>query len=444
MLTNAELGAFLDHGDGEVRSFAAEVLAEVADPAPVNAEDAQRGIDRFGGAHATHVWRAMVALPHSDRSLQWMLEKLASTPAEAEAHLRCVQALEGLDFDLLLRNWPIIREAEQVPEPTRRHLEARLGLADQSPEDSWDQLMDLAVQNRGKCLTEFHSNLIDHLVEAAARGGESMAQRALAMVGDDSAADWREWFAVSVLGQLRYKPAVGSLVDRGKVLEDDDLIDEVVKTLGLIGGRDTLVRAMEAFPEAMFDYRITISRLPVILRFPENERLLLDLLEQETDESVRTDLLIGLAEICPTDVATLEVLRSAAIEGSYDPVVVDLEELLLPLGTMVGYEPPEAARWRKSLRKRRARQASLRGKFNRGIQELRALEALASEQSPPVRPAALDEDDIPYDCEPTEPWPVVETIRRELPKTGRNDPCPCGSGRKYKKCCMRKTQETRH
>lgn len=22
-------------------------------------------------------------------------------------------------------------------------------------------------------------------------------------------------------------------------------------------------------------------------------------------------------------------------------------------------------------------------------------------------------------------------------KTGRNDPCPCGSGRKYKHCCMR-------
>jgi len=23
-------------------------------------------------------------------------------------------------------------------------------------------------------------------------------------------------------------------------------------------------------------------------------------------------------------------------------------------------------------------------------------------------------------------------------KTGRNDPCPCGSGKKYKKCCLRK------
>lgn len=26
---------------------------------------------------------------------------------------------------------------------------------------------------------------------------------------------------------------------------------------------------------------------------------------------------------------------------------------------------------------------------------------------------------------------------RPAPKVGRNDPCPCGSGRKYKKCCGR-------
>jgi preprotein translocase subunit SecA len=28
-------------------------------------------------------------------------------------------------------------------------------------------------------------------------------------------------------------------------------------------------------------------------------------------------------------------------------------------------------------------------------------------------------------------------IRRSLPKVGRNDPCPCGSGKKYKNCCGR-------
>ncbi len=29
----------------------------------------------------------------------------------------------------------------------------------------------------------------------------------------------------------------------------------------------------------------------------------------------------------------------------------------------------------------------------------------------------------------------TDTIRREAPKVGRNDPCSCGSGKKFKKCC---------
>lgn len=31
--------------------------------------------------------------------------------------------------------------------------------------------------------------------------------------------------------------------------------------------------------------------------------------------------------------------------------------------------------------------------------------------------------------------PKPETLRHQGPRVGRNDPCPCGSGRKYKKCC---------
>jgi uncharacterized protein YecA (UPF0149 family) len=36
--------------------------------------------------------------------------------------------------------------------------------------------------------------------------------------------------------------------------------------------------------------------------------------------------------------------------------------------------------------------------------------------------------DCAHDHEPQQP------IRRAEPKVGRNDPCPCGSGKKYKKC----------
>ena len=32
----------------------------------------------------------------------------------------------------------------------------------------------------------------------------------------------------------------------------------------------------------------------------------------------------------------------------------------------------------------------------------------------------------------------VEPIRNRGEKVGRNEPCPCNSGKKYKNCCMRK------
>jgi preprotein translocase subunit SecA len=34
-----------------------------------------------------------------------------------------------------------------------------------------------------------------------------------------------------------------------------------------------------------------------------------------------------------------------------------------------------------------------------------------------------------------EDTPAAATVKRVAAKVGRNDPCPCGSGKKYKKCC---------
>ncbi len=37
--------------------------------------------------------------------------------------------------------------------------------------------------------------------------------------------------------------------------------------------------------------------------------------------------------------------------------------------------------------------------------------------------------------------PKQTTARNASPKVGRNEPCPCGSGKKYKKCCGAVTQK---
>jgi preprotein translocase subunit SecA len=51
-----------------------------------------------------------------------------------------------------------------------------------------------------------------------------------------------------------------------------------------------------------------------------------------------------------------------------------------------------------------------------------AIRGSASAVAEPPRPARTGGDD------------VVRQVKRDEPKVGRNDPCPCGSGKKYKKC----------
>lgn len=41
----------------------------------------------------------------------------------------------------------------------------------------------------------------------------------------------------------------------------------------------------------------------------------------------------------------------------------------------------------------------------------------------------------PHDIYDNIRWTYLEPYVREEPKIGRNSPCPCGSGKKYKKCC---------
>jgi len=63
-----------------------------------------------------------------------------------------------------------------------------------------------------------------------------------------------------------------------------------------------------------------------------------------------------------------------------------------------------------------------------------------------LREERSDPPTYPSLAEKLFPPPVVVQNRylsmyvREEPKVGRNDPCPCGSGKKYKKCCLAKQQ----
>ncbi|WP_280546724.1 MULTISPECIES: preprotein translocase subunit SecA [unclassified Halomonas] len=74
-------------------------------------------------------------------------------------------------------------------------------------------------------------------------------------------------------------------------------------------------------------------------------------------------------------------------------------------------------------------------------EEVEALERQRREALDREKASAASRHDAPsmapgeQDEAPTAPGADGRPLRREGPKVGRNDPCPCGSGKKYKQCC---------
>ena len=62
---------------------------------------------------------------------------------------------------------------------------------------------------------------------------------------------------------------------------------------------------------------------------------------------------------------------------------------------------------------------------------------LSANLPPPRRPALLPKDALATDWsdDAAEPDALTDDSLAPDPKVGRNDPCPCGSGKKFKKCC---------
>ncbi|MBU9191376.1 YecA family protein [Burkholderia gladioli] len=93
-------------------------------------------------------------------------------------------------------------------------------------------------------------------------------------------------------------------------------------------------------------------------------------------------------------------------------------------------EHPEADEWLRPLR-------LLGGdELSDEERELVAVPAEREKLSEQVPPSVLKIHEfwLPHRA-PTQERLLAQTIQRDTPKVGRNDPCPCGSGKKHKKCC---------
>ena len=456
MLTPQQVIPFLTHDDEEVRLQAVLYLAGAHDPAPATADDFWRAIDQVGADKAQSIVARLELMPQTDDSVARALAAIPSASGDQKTDF--VRVLRSLDFPLLRRHADAIRAAEGIPADVLEHLNQRLALADEPVEPLWDRMMEQAAALEDKELTENDALAAERLIEAIARRGDLFGDRAVEMLRDPAIKDWREVFLADLVGELKRFDAAEALLDK---LRDGDA-DLLWETAGeaLVRIADPAIIGLVADRFGKEDWGFRVSAAGVLGRFKhlEAEEAIMRLLSAEQDREVITFLASSLLDLLPTDPATLDAVRQVVVERRYEPGTADVRSLLLTAGKMVGYEPPEAPTWREQIARERER-------WERGATDdegLMASVALAGgvDEFVPVSPTGqMFGLGDPRPLPPLMPYRTgrgsrqagggrrgattyapaqkAPPIRRTQKKVGRNDPCPCGSGKKYKKCCMK-------
>ncbi len=109
--------------------------------------------------------------------------------------------------------------------------------------------------------------------------------------------------------------------------------------------------------------------------------------------------------------------------GQKNPLIEYKREAFAMFEDMMFYVRRDIVRHIFHLNLERFNYHELEAKRERELQEMNMLSGQAAAAAAQL-PSKTGEDEV-----------AVQMQKREGPKVGRNDPCPCGSGKKYKKCC---------
>jgi hypothetical protein len=319
-----------------------------------------------------------------------------------------------------------ILQAPGFSQESRQDFEERLRLASWDAEQCWKELERICAEGVGKPYAgDVEFEQASRIVEALARQGDKDVDGILNLLGqkvedfDTDPMTWMEIFLVMLAGEMRLERAVPLIVK--KLHEVEELLsDECVTALGKIGTDAAAAVVTEGWPEAVWDYRLYAVSALERIHADTTVRKCLELLPQEKDIEIRT----GMADALLTQFADegIEPVREMVERRAYDLMHSDLMRRLVAVSTVLGVTFPEYPNWKRQAEERRAKQ-------ERRMKEVQALlEAPAEAPAPPKGSLAREQGDY-WERKPA---PFLRTEKQ----VGRNEPCPCGSGKKFKKCCM--------
>ena len=442
--------AILDR-DAEVRERAVRYFSasfsEDATLVPLVIE----AVERYGREGAYHLVGACTRLIHTDESISWVVDELDREDADQYENyaFNLTRVLCHADPALLIHRDSQILEARHFLAGLRDEFLQRLEMLSWDETTCWSELENVCEDGKDKqYVNDVDMGYASRILEALARTGDPQCEERIRSVLSQEIVDfennpmvWMEPLMVELPGLLHLKEMVPLIIH--KLHEDADFLNgRCVEALVRIGGDDAVSAISEHFPAADERFKNYATAIIEDIHSDFAAETCVRLLAQEEHKFVKREL--AHAALSQFAFEAVEPARQVVLSQRLDGELRHLRNQLVLTCKIMGKRFPEYERWQ-------ADEEEEREEHERQLQEVSddpnrmLLWALQKAKDYVAR----DEDEE----EETAEKPRQVRIRPRGPldadvdlvdsdslsgRVGRNNPCPCGSGKKYKKCCMKK------
>jgi hypothetical protein len=377
-------------------------------------------LERFGRTEAFTYTHPIAGLAQTEGTVRWVIEELKNQPRRTEEQTSYLDSLSGIlcraEPRLILPFESEILTAQGFDPGAAEPLSRRLKLLSWDGDGLWRELEAICEEGKDKDFAgDLRYDEAEHLVEALGRDGDRHADRMMGLLAikidtyENNPLTWMEPLMVRLAGELRYQPAIPLVV--AKLHDDTEVMNEECQTALVKIGDDGVVQALrDAYVTAEWPFRLYAQGALGHIHTDLAVQTCIELLDNEQDLDLKNWLAQSLVQRFSYE--GNERARKVLLS---DPDLYHLKRALLTACKLMGQDFPELEQWRKDIEEETLRKPFLYG---------RTSESSWSQTPSATSAAAPAFRQAPY-------------LKPEK-KVGRNDPCPCGSGKKFKKCCLNK------
>ncbi len=437
-LPEAKIKDALLHPHKLVRQEALMYFAEGRSPDPGVMPQVIKAFETFGPNEAFRYLYFVAMLTQTEETVDWMIRELHAEKADEEYFAVLANALCDADARLIAPRAQDIINAPRLPRGSHADvIREQEEMAKWEVERCWSELERFCKQAAATSYDDdFDWREGERIVATLARRPETSAARVLELLrrefGHDDESTWMESLAVDLAGRMRLKEAVEPIAAKMPQL-NEIVVGECIDALAAIGGDGAAEAVRAVWSEIDLDFTDYAVTTLGKVRSDASVRICRELLERERDRSLKTQLADSLLRQLAAE--SIEPVRRLVLTNDYDSGYANLKMHLVTVATMMEETFPEYAAWERETARQFIRQEKEQRERWGWLQRLNLP---ASPRDEPAERGSSWQDAPIRDHGQT-----AAPFMRDEDRVGRNDPCPCGSGKKFKKCCMEKSQAPR-